>query len=109
VLDQCLWFLDQSETRQPASLAFLQPVLLYLFCDPSYHGHFAAMRAALFDRLLELCAAEGGSRYLTCLDRLMGWQQLENRVSLPEVSQYVVKFFSFLLQAGGQQADSLLR
>jgi hypothetical protein len=122
VLDQCLWFLDQPATKQSAAaLAFLQPVLLYLFCDPNYHGHFAAMRGALLDRLLELCGEEccnsssnsscnsSGSSYLACLARLMSWLPLDNRVSLAEVSQYMVKFFTFLLGMGTAQADSHLR
>jgi hypothetical protein len=45
VLDQCLWLL--TTTHHPAiseeqALSFLQPVLLYLFCDPNYHAHFSA-------------------------------------------------------------------
>ena len=76
------------------------------------------MRAALLDRLLELCGEEccngsssssSGSRYLACLARLMSWLPLDNRVSLAEVSQYLVKFFTFLLGLGTAQADSHLR
>jgi hypothetical protein len=79
------------------------------------------MRAALLDRLLELCGEEccngsssgnsssSGSSYLTCLSRLMSWLPLDNRVSLAEVSQYMVKFFTFLLGIGTAQADFHLR
>jgi hypothetical protein len=88
------------------------------------------MRAALLDRLLELCGEEccsgsssgsnsssnssssssgSGSCYLACLARLMSWLPLDNRVSLAEVSQYLVKFFTFLLGLGTAQADSHLR
>ena len=71
------------------------------------------MRAALFDRLLDLCSLEEGgsctSPYFMGLDQLMGWLQLENRASLPEMAQYVVKFFTFLLQSGVTQADYHVR
>jgi hypothetical protein len=80
------------------------------------------MRAALLDRLLELCGEEccigssnsgssssNSSGYLACLARLMSWLPLDNRVSLAEVSQYIVKFFTFLLGMGTAQADSHLR
>jgi hypothetical protein len=82
------------------------------------------MRAALLDRLLELCGEEccsgssnssgssgnsGSSSYLACLARLMSWLPLDNRISLAEVSQYMVKFFTFLLGLGTAQADSHLR
>lgn len=110
VLDQCVRILEHP--HQDAILTFLRPVLLYLFCDPNYHAHFGAMRAALFDRLLEGCSADNGgclSRFFTSLAQVMGWLQLDNRAGLAEMGQYVGKFFTFLLQAGGDEADSHVR
>ena len=36
------------------ALVLLRPVLLYLFCDPNYHIHFAPLRAVLFNTILEV-------------------------------------------------------
>jgi hypothetical protein len=54
-------------------------------------------------------SSSSSSSYLACLARLMSWLPLDNRVSLAEVSQYMVKFFTFLLGMGTAQADSHLR
>lgn len=130
MLDQCLELLDSGvKEYADAHLAFLRPVLLYLFCDPNYHAHFGALRAALFDRLLEGCKTDGSCDSLannscdslatnscfSCLEQLMTWLQLDNKNSLPEVAGYVVKFFSFLLTAVEEEkretayVDNLIR
>jgi hypothetical protein len=110
VLDQCLWLLsaqDSTISKQDA-LAFLQPVLLYLFCDPNYHAHFAALRGALFDQLL-LDSCRSNSCYFSCLQQLIRWMHLDNKVSLPEMAAYVHKFFNLLLEMGGELSESQLR
>jgi hypothetical protein len=112
VLDQCLWLL---QTDHPAAispqhgLAFLQPLLLYLFCDPNYHAHFAALRGALFAQLLDSCRHEDNSCYFSCLQQLIRWMQWENRASLPEMAAYVHKFFQFLLTMGDAHSAGQLR
>ena len=111
MLDQCLWLLDHQEIRDNAALTFLHPVLLYLFCDPNYHHHFGAMRAALFDRLIDSCGSleDEDSCQFSCLRQLMTWLQFDQKASLPELAGYVVKFFTFLLGKGGETTANHIR
>jgi len=98
VMDQCLHILSHpKELIRENALAILQPVLLYLFCDPNHHSHFGGMRAGLMDTLLEM-AEENQGTYMTFLVNMIDWFQLDNKASLPETAHYIYKVFNLSLK-----------
>ena len=99
VLDQCLRILSYEDVSiRSNSINILRPVLLFLFCDPNHHLHFAALRAALLEALLKM--AERDISVKTFLLDIMDWLKLDNKASLQESSLYIYRMFGLCLLQG---------
>ena len=82
----------------------LRPVLLYLFCDPNHHIHFAAIRAGLLETLLQL--AEEDVTVKDFLLEMLDWLKLDNKASLQESSLYIYRVFGLCLRQADYQTLS---
>jgi len=70
-------------------LNMLRPVLLYLFCDPNYHLHFAPMRATLLDNLLVMSIKD--VKVMQFLVEMVDLMKLDNKNSIQEIAHYINK------------------
>ncbi|XP_023336720.1 focadhesin-like isoform X2 [Eurytemora carolleeae] len=105
VLEQCLILISHPVPGvQQHALVLLRPVLLYLFCDPNYHIHFAPIRAVLFKTILKL--SEEKSEYFKFLNDLVSWIPFNDRTCISEFLEY---FFSFFQLVQKRQENDLLQ
>ena len=79
----------------------LRPVLLYLFCDPNHHIHFAAIRAGLLETLLHL--AEEDVSVKSFLLEMLDWLKLDNKASLQESALYIYRVLGLCLRQADYQ------
>ena len=99
VLDQCLSILSHRDhSIRTNAINILRPVLLFLFCDPNHHLHFAAIRAALLESLLR--QAEKDVSVKDFLLEVMDWLKLDNKASLQESSLFIYRVFGLCLDNG---------
>ena len=90
VLDQLFLILENEKpVIRDNALTMLRPVLLYLFCDPNYHLHFAAMRAILLDNLLNM--SNKNVKVMQFLEEMIDLMKLDNKNSLQESAHYINK------------------
>ena len=97
VMNHILYYPEQDIKDNAVNI--LRPVLLYLFCDPNHHIHFAAIRAGLLETLLHL--AEGDVSVKAFLLDMLDWLKLDNKASLQESSLYIYRVLGLCLR----QAD----
>ena len=102
VMNLVLHHQDQ-HVRQDA-VNILRPVLLFLFCDPNHHIHFAAIRAGLLETLLQL--AEEDVTVKGFLLEMLDWIKLDNKASLQESSLYIYRVFGLCLRQADYQIVS---